>query len=72
MKINILYILRDHLSTLRKLHSKCISLPDVMLFYVSPMIFSFAALCFSFEVRADAYNASITFFGVFIALLLNI
>lgn len=72
MKINVSSILRDHFATLHVAGHKRTSIADVLIFYVVPVALGSTAVSMGFEVRADAYNASITFFGIFIALLLNI
>jgi len=45
---------------------------DVALFYAAPFGAAIASCHYAFTVKVDAYNVSITFFGIFIALLLNI
>jgi hypothetical protein len=72
MKIDVSSIVLDHLRTLRKANKNKISLGDIGLFYFFPVAAGTLAISLGFGARADAYNASITFFGIFIALLLNI
>ncbi|MBA3678208.1 MAG: hypothetical protein H0W74_12545 [Sphingosinicella sp.] len=72
MKINVSSIISDHLATLRDADAKRASTGDILLFYVLPALASGASMLLGFEERADAYGASITVFGIFIALLLNI
>jgi hypothetical protein len=72
MKINVLSIFRDHLETLYDSESNRASLLDIGLFYVSPMLAACVAYYFSVTLKPEAYNISITFFGIFIALILNI
>lgn len=72
MKINVISIIRDHLRTLKNYHSGMISVGDVFLFYASPVFFGIVVVLCEFTVDLSGYNISITFFGIFLALLLNI
>ena len=72
MKINVTSIIVDHFQTLRDAQRNKLSAADIFLFYFIPIIAGALGLFAEFTIRADAYNASITFFGIFIALLLNI
>jgi len=72
MKINVFLIVRDHLRTLRSFPSEKLSANDIITFFVFPVLFAIIAYHFSMTVKDDFYNVSITFFGIFIALLLNI
>ena len=73
MKTSIRYIIRDHFKTLRNAETGRISVFDIVLFYMMPASLAIIAYCFNLHLKkADAYNVSITFFGIFIALLLNI
>ena len=72
MKVNISQILRDHFSTLRDGVSGEKSIADLLIFFVLPILLGFIAYTFQFEVSKDFDNLSITFFGIFVALLLNI
>lgn len=73
MKIDIRYIIRDHLRTLRNAETKRVSVFDILLFYVLPIVLAGSAWWYSIDLKkVDAYNVSITFFGIFIALLLNL
>lgn len=72
MKISPNLIIRDHLNTLRDARSNQKFRADLVLFYALPLalgIVSYWIICLS---TADFYNVSITFFGIFVALLLNI
>jgi hypothetical protein len=63
----------DHLNTLRDDNSHKISIGDMMVFYAAPMAIGVAVFYWKpFSLSKDISNASITFFGIFIALLLNI
>lgn len=72
MKIDFRQIVLDHFDTLRNDQSKKVSFFDIGLFYVLPL--ALAALSYLSAIRfdRDVYNASITFFGIFVALLLNV
>jgi hypothetical protein len=71
-KINVVPVVRDHLSTLHGEDKSRISVVDILVFYGSPV--AVAGLIFFVKLRlsGDFYTLSITFFGIFIALLLNI
>lgn len=73
MKIDVSYIIRDHLRTLRNAEKHRISAFDILLFYILPIAIAVCAYYFKLTFKkADVYNVSITFFGIFIALLLNL
>lgn len=73
MKIDIRYIVRDHMRTLRNAQTNKVSVSDIVLFYAVPAALAGAAFWLKFEFKkADVFNVSVTFFGIFIALLLNI
>jgi hypothetical protein len=72
MKINVSGIVRDHFGTLRDARSGSVSLGDIITFFVVPLAFGITAYVLRVCVVKDVYNVSITFFGIFIALLLNI
>ncbi len=72
MKIDVSRILIDHAKTLRNAETNKISLADIGLFYVLPTLLGGLAEWQKFSVSKEIDNISITFFGVFIALLLNI
>jgi hypothetical protein len=72
MKIDVIPIVADHLDTLRDHRSGRRSLVDVLIFYGAPL--ACAAIPTFHKIAFDDafYNLSITFFGIFIALLLNV
>ncbi|RMB27734.1 hypothetical protein C8J47_3266 [Sphingomonas sp. PP-F2F-G114-C0414] len=72
MKINISSIIRDHWKTLRRADSKSLSYYDLLLFYGAPTLLAGFFYWEAMALTRDAYNVSITFFGIFIALMLNI
>ena len=73
MKIDVRYIFRDHLRTLRNAETRRASVFDILLFYFLPTALAVLVYYKGVDLKkVDAYNVSITFFGIFIALLLNI
>lgn len=72
MKVNVFPIVADHLNTLRNANTGRYSALDFILFYVVPIGCSIAAATFCLRLTETFYNLSITFFGIFIALLLNV
>ena len=72
MKFSLRHIFVAHFSTLRHAGSDEISKVDVFWFYGVPVLFGICAAVTDVRAGRDFYNLSITFFGIFIALLLNI
>jgi hypothetical protein len=72
VKIDISSILRDHGATLRNEGKSTISLIDICIFYLFPIAAGIVAFSFCLRLEKDVYNVSITFFGIFLALLLNL
>jgi len=72
MKIDFRQIVLDHFDTLRDAESKKISLFDIGLFFGVPMALAVITYFFAITFDRDVYNVSITFFGIFVALLLNV
>ncbi len=72
MKINIFSIVRDHFDTLYDVKTGIISKFDIALFYGFPIILSIFAFSGGIKLKSEVYDISVTFFGIFIALLLNI
>ncbi|MET3725868.1 hypothetical protein [Sphingomonas trueperi] len=72
MKINVTSIIRDHWATLYDAQSNRTNFVDVIVFYGAPIAAGAIAYFLSFKVKPEGYNVSITFFGIFLALLLNI
>jgi len=72
MKINVSSIVRDHFETLYDNRSNRASFTDVVVFYIVPAIAAISSYYFQMRLDANAYNISVTFFGIFIALILNI
>jgi amino acid transporter len=73
MKIDVRYIIGDHLKTLRNAETGKVSLFDYLLFYAIPLLAAALTLISTVDLKKpDLFNVSITFFGIFIALLLNL
>jgi drug/metabolite transporter (DMT)-like permease len=72
MKIGVASIVKDHYRTLVSPASLWSSVGDIMLFCGIPIIISLFGYEKGFKLDKDGYSISITFFGIFIALLLNI
>lgn len=72
MKINPTAILRDHFHTLRDARTGKISIVDIFIFYILPVALGLLTCARDTSVNRDVYNLSITFYGIFVALLLNI
>jgi len=71
VKISVLRIITDHLSTLRNSVSNKISATDIIIFFLLPVIVGITGFFSSIKVSKDFCNISVTFFGIFVALLLN-
>lgn len=71
MKIDVSRIIRDHAKTLRNDASGSLSVIDIAIFYVLPFVAGVFVCILGLACDRDFYNASLTFFGVFVALLLN-
>ena len=72
MKIDVTPIIKDHLNTLRDHRTGKRSLFDFTLFFVAPLASIGVPIYFKMNFDTNFYNLSITFFGIFIALLLNV
>ncbi len=72
MKIDVTAIIGDHIRTLYDARTEKRSLVDIVTFFAIPLIASIISFLMKFGVSSEFYNVSITFFGIFIALLLNI
>lgn len=72
MKIDVRQIVGDHFSTLKDVRTKRLSVSDLAIFYVIPTLAGLGAFLVKMPLDRDVYNAAITFFGIFIALLLNV
>lgn len=65
-------IVLDHLATMRKPGQRWPTASSMMLFVVAPLLAGLLAYRGGVKLDRDTFNVSITFFGIFIALLLNI
>ena len=72
MKIDFRQIVLDHFDTLRNAKTGKISIFDIGLFFGLPIALSVVTYFFAITFDRDVYNVSITFFGIFVALLLNV
>ena len=72
MKIDIIHIIKDHFLTLRDSSSDKISNIDITIFIIIPIVMSIILYAAGISVPEKIYDMSATFFGIFIALLLNI
>lgn len=72
MKINVIPVINDHFQTLRDARSGKYSKFDFFIFYVIPIVCGIAPLFWCIRFESSFYNISVTFFGIFIALLLNV
>lgn len=72
MKINISHIIKSHINTLYYAKNNKISIVYLLTFYVLPGFLVYPIYKNNILLDKDFYNVSITFFGIFIALLLNI
>lgn len=72
MKIDPSAIIRDHLGTLRNDKTGRVSVADLLLFYGGPLAAGGIAYALRLCVDREVHSVSITFFGIFVALLLNI
>ena len=72
MKIGVAHIIRGHFSTLWNGADTKTRLEDTGIFVALPLIIGGLCLACDLKFTKEFYNLSITFFGIFIALLLNI
>jgi hypothetical protein len=72
MKINPIRIIFDHFGTLSNVTTGRRSIFDFLLFYFLPLALSITSFDSLILSTKDFFSVSITFFGIFIALLLNI
>jgi hypothetical protein len=71
MKIDIWIIVADHLRTLRNARNGSTSYSDIVIFFAIPSILAVMAFGAGLSLAEDYWSLSVTFFGIFIALLLN-
>jgi hypothetical protein len=71
-KINILEVIKDHLSTIRDYDTGKTSVSDAIIFALIPALFSFAAIILVRRIDGSVVGILITAFSIFTALLLNL
>ncbi|WP_439471525.1 hypothetical protein [Brevundimonas sp.] len=71
-KINVIKIVTDHLATLSDHAKDRVSFADLAIFFAIPIGAGIAAFLFKIPLDRDVYNVTITFFGIFVGLLLNV
>jgi hypothetical protein len=72
LKIDVRIVFSDHFRTLRDARSGRFSLADFFLFYGIPFLLALYSAIVQTCIDKEVDNISITFFGIFIALLLNV
>lgn len=72
MKVSVVHIIIGHFKTLWVGASFKSRAEDTFIFLLVPIIIGFSSVFVNINISKDFYNLSITFFGIFIALLLNI
>lgn len=72
MKINIILIIKDHVETLKNERTGRVSIVDWLVFFVIPVAIGYLVYAFDIKLPYAIYGTSITFFGIFVALLLNL
>jgi len=72
MKIDVFGIVRGHLATLYDIKSNRLDLDDMIIFFVIPIVLAALPWLTTLSIAKEGFNVSITFFGIFVALLLNI
>lgn len=71
MKINIWFIVSDHFATLRNAKDDSVSYSDLLVFWVLPGLCAALAYAEKLAFSDEIFSLAVTFFGIFIALLLN-
>lgn len=72
MKINVLEIVQEHLKTLCNTRKPFSCLTDLSIFFLFPIAAGTAAFFVRMPLDREVYNVTITFFGIFTGLLLNV
>lgn len=71
-KINLWWIIRDHLDTLVDFPQTKISRSDMVVFFALPVAIAGAAAYFNFSLKTDVLNGLMAAFAIFAGLLLNL
>jgi hypothetical protein len=72
MKANVLHIIQAHLATLKTDGEARYHRPDILLFFILPLLISVMAWAFGGSIEKDTFSVSISVFAIFSALLLNV
>lgn len=72
MKVDVSQVVIDHFRTLRNDASGRQSISDIVIFYLVPVLLAASVYISRACVSQEFYNISVTFFGIFVALLLNL
>lgn len=71
-KINVLGIVRDHILTLTDNRTGKVYYPDILGFFIFPLLISILLIFLDFPLNDGIVNALITSFSIFAALLFNL
>ena len=71
-KIDILFIIRDHVNTLKKAKTERVSFQDIALFYLSPLLAGFIFVWLGICIYDNVFELSVNIFSIFSALLLSV
>jgi len=71
-KISIVSIIKDHVLTLRSGRTGKVYFPDIILFFLFPLLFSGALIILEVPLNDGLVNTLITSFSIFSALLFNL
>lgn len=72
MKANVFHILLAHLSTMKVDGDNRYHRPDILLFFLIPVLVSIFVWSIGGSLDREAFNVSISVFAIFSALLLNV
>lgn len=72
MKANVFHILQAHLATMKVEGDGRYHRPDIVLFFLLPLLACVFVWAFGGKLDRDAFNVSISVFAIFSALLLNV
>ncbi|EMJ9775481.1 hypothetical protein RGO69_002282 [Morganella morganii] len=71
-KINIFYLIKGHINTLRLADTGKISICDIITFFVLPAIISYSIVIIGFRVNKDLISILVNFSAIITALLLSV
>ena len=72
MKANVFHIFMAHLDTLKVNDEARYHRPDILLFFILPLLIAAMAWAFGGVIENDTFSVSISVFSIFSALLLNV